>query len=393
MEYSIQAERLLRRGQRLAAQGRYHEASAALNQARQLRPRAAGLTIQHALVLAELDQMPEAVQALEQAMALQPQNPVPPLFLGRLYWDHAEYAKAAYWCERVLALQSTSGHALALQALIELASGEVQQACQRLLQPPSFPIPTLVRACLWLGHSQVPSLLQQANAALQGRVLLQTERLLLAHASQAQTLAQQVLAIAASHQDEKIADRLMMVLDQGLTWVIMQTRRLYSLLRYAMQSEQRALHLRLLQAENAAYHGQAAAAQTLYTQIARQYPELPGLDEHLCEAYYAQGKFHDALRHVERLRKTLPDPEQPPTEMRLFLGELYCEVSQFEAAVVLLSQPPTGPMRDYRWAYYLGLCHVQTGAFPEARRAFIRAVQQIHPNIVALRLRELSRLS
>ncbi len=388
--HSIQAEQLLRRGQRLAAAERFDEASAALMEAQQRRPRAVGPWLHHGLVLAELGRLPEAVQAMEQAMALQPQHPVLPVFVGRMYWDHADYSHAAHWCERALALDPSSTHALALQALIELSSGQVPQALQHLLQPP-LPVPALVRTFLWLGRSQVPSLLQQANATMQGRILLQTERVLLQHAPQAQTLAQQVLASTAAHQNEPLADRLMDAMDHSITWVLLQMRRLHARIRYATQPKPRALHLRLLQAEDAAYSGQAATAQTLYTEIAQHAPELPGLDERLCEVYYAQGKFREALRYFQRLRQTLPDPEQPGAEMALFLGELYCEVGQYAEAAALLRRPPTGPMRDYRWAYYLGLSQVHAGVFPEARRAFIRAVQQMHPNLVALRLGELAR--
>ena len=64
-----------------------------LRRRRRLRPRAAGIYLHHALALAETSRWLEAVLALQQAMALQPTNPVLPMFLGRIYLDHADYAK------------------------------------------------------------------------------------------------------------------------------------------------------------------------------------------------------------------------------------------------------------------------------------------------------------
>src|SRR3989441_8492789 len=123
---------LVWRVQNLASQVHFVEASKAFSQAQGLRPRAAGIYLHHALALAETSRWPEAVLALQQAMALQPTNPVLPMFLGRIYLDHIDYANATLWCTRALALSPTNCHALALQALIELARGQIQQGSQRL---------------------------------------------------------------------------------------------------------------------------------------------------------------------------------------------------------------------------------------------------------------------
>lgn len=388
----FQAARSMSRGQRLAAQGQFEAANTAFTQARQLRPQSIGLALHHALTLSELGQLAEAVQALEQAMVLQPGHPVMPLFLGRIYGDHGEYEQATRWCHRALALQPANPQGLALQAVLDLATGDLVRGCTRLLQPPPEPVPVSARVCLWLSRRPVPSLLHQANAAMQGRVLLQAEQAL-RQFPQAQTLAQQVLATSPPQVPEHLADRLMMGVDHGLAWGILQLRRLYTLLRYVASPDERHLQGQLLRAERAAYRGQAALAQTLYTAVARQHPEVPGLDEHLCEAYYAQGKFPEALKHLQRLRQDLPDPEQPDTIMALWLGELLCETGQHADAARFLNRPPDGPMRDYRWAYYRGLCALHAGEPHTARRAFVQAVQQIHPDLVALRLGEVARLA
>src|SRR6266581_2542305 len=309
----LRAEWLFRRGQRLAAQERFDEACEAFAQALTLRPGAAGIYLQ-------------------QAMALQPSNPVLPMFLGRIYFDHADYPQAATWCVRALSLNPYNCHALALQALIELASGQVHQGYQRLQQPLPLPISALERGCLWLGRSRIPSVLQQANTALQGRLLLQAETFLLQHPVQARTLAQQLLEKAAAPDGETYADRLMTLLDLCLAGGILGIRQLYTALRYAFRPARRAIHLDFLQAEHAAYRGQAATAQALYTKVAQQDPQMHYVQAQLCEVCYAQGKFREALQHLRRFLKQLPDHDQPSADLAILLGELLCQVGQYQEA-------------------------------------------------------------
>jgi tetratricopeptide (TPR) repeat protein len=389
----LRAEWLFRCGQRLAAQEHFDQAIETFTQAQALRPGAAGIYLHRALALAQISRWPEAVLNLRQAMALQPANAVLPMFLGRMYLDHADYANAALWCARALALRPTNCHALALQALIELARGQIQQGLQRLQQPVPLPVSMLERSFLWCSRSHVPTLLQQANAALQGRVLLHVETFLLQHGALARTLAQQLLASSVTHNDTTFADRLLTGLDGYLTRGIMGIRRLGSALRYAFQPADRALHLCFLQAEDAAYHSQAATAQALYTQVAQQDPDMPYIQERLCEVCYIQGKFREALRHLRRLIKQLPDPDQPGADLAVLLGELLYQVGQYQKARATLTKVSTSATRDYRLWYYLGLCQLQAGTPQVAQRSFVHAVQQLNPDIAALRLAEMSRVS
>jgi tetratricopeptide (TPR) repeat protein len=399
----LRAEWLFRRGQRLAAQGRFDAACEAFTQALTLRPGAAGIYLHQALALSETARLHEAVAALKQAMALQPGNPVLPVFLARIYFDHTDYPQASTWCARALSLNPYNCHALALQALIELASGQVQQGYQRLQQPLPLPISVLACGLLWLGRkgfalrrhsraSRVPSVLQQANAALQGRILLQAETFLLQHPAQAWTLAQQLLEMAAAPNGETWADRLMTLLERCLTTTILGIRRLYDALRYAFQPARRAIHLQCLQAEHAAYRGQAATAQTLYAEVARQDPRMPDIQARLCEVCYAQGKFREALQHLRRFLKQLPDPDQPGADLSILHGELLCQVAQYQEAATVLAPVVMGTVRDYRLLYYRGLCQLHAGPPDTARRLFTQAVQQLNPDIAALRLAEMYRV-
>jgi tetratricopeptide (TPR) repeat protein len=224
-------------------------------------------------------------------------------------------------------------------------------------------------------------------------VLLHVETLLLQHGAPARTLAQQLLASSATHDDTTFADRLLTRLDWCLTRGIMSIRRLGSTLRYAFQPTNRALHLCFLQAEDAAYHNQAATAQALYTQVAQQAPDMPYIQERLCEMCYIQGQFREALRHLRRLIKQLPDPDQPGAELAVLLGELLCQVGQYQKASATLTRVSPSATHDYRLWYYLGLCQLQAGSPQVTRRSFVRAVQQLNPGIAALRLAEMSRVS
>ena len=117
------------------------------------------------------------------------------------------------------------------------------------------------------------------------------------------------------------------------------------------------------------------------------------VQERLCEMCYIQGKFRKALRHLQCLLKQLPDPDQPDAELTVLLGELLCQVGQYQEAGAALAKAGTSPSRDYRLWYYLGLCQLQAGATQVAQRSFIQAVQQLNPDIAALRLAEMSRVS
>jgi predicted Zn-dependent protease len=223
-------------------------------------------------------------------------------------------------------------------------------------------------------------------------VLLHVETFLLQHTAPARTLAQQLLATAATHSDTTFADRLLTRLDGCLTRGVMGLRRLGSTLRYAFQPADRALHLCFLQAEDAAYHSQAATAQALYTQVAQQDPDMPYIQERLCEVCYMQGKFREALHHLRHLLKQFPDPDHPGAELSVLLGELLCQVGQYQEARAALAKVGPGTARDYRLWYYLGLCQLQAGTPQVAQRSFVRAVRQLHPDIAALRLTEMSRV-
>jgi Tfp pilus assembly protein PilF len=77
----------------------------------------------------------------------------------------------------------------------------------------------------------------------------------------------------------------------------------------------------------------------------------------------------------------------------VFRGELLCQVGQYQEASAALAKADTSTTRDYRLWYYLGLCQLQAGTPQVAQRSFIKAVQQLNPDIAARRLAEMARIS
>src|SRR5262245_52598143 len=120
---------------------------------------------------------------------------------------------------------------------------------------------------------------------------------------------------------------------------------------------------------------------------------MPYVQERLCEVCYTQGKFRDALRHLQHLLKRLPEPDQPAAELAVLFGELLCQVGQYREAAAILAKASTSIARDYRPWYYLGLCQLQAGAAHLAQRSFVQSLPQLTPDIASLRAAEMARVT
>ena len=387
----LRAGRLLTSGQKLVAQERLAEALVAFDQAVALRPYSAGLRLHQALALSDAARVSEAVAAMQHAMVLQPTNPILPMFLGQILFDHADYPEARRWCEQAVTLNPYNGHTLALLALIDLAQGAFSQGYERLQAPLPFPITALERAVLWLTRSHVPSLLQQANAALQSRALLYIETYLLPYEAQAHSLARQ-LVDRPPEAVETVGRRMLAWLDQGLLRGVLGLQRFYTVLRYIGQPVPRATALRMLRAEEAAYRGDLQPARALYTQRLRQEPDVPFVHQQLCYIAYEQGEFRQALTHLQRVLAQQPNSTAVHPVQSLLLGELLYHAGHYEEAAAVLTQAAPETWRDYKTFYYLGLCALRRGEPLVARRQFARAVSVIHPDIPTRRLEEMARV-
>lgn len=382
-----------RRGQALASQYRFEEAIQAFTQARAVRPRDAGLALHQALALAEVARFTDAVATMQEAIACQPANAVLPMFLGQIYFDQEAYRDAAVWCTRALALDAQNYHALGLQALLEVASGDVCTGSARLQQPLPLKLSWAERGALWLGGGRVPSLLQQANAALQSRVLVHAEAFCLRHAAHARSLAQQLSTLTPAQQGATLGQRVVAWLDRGLTRSVMGLRKGYASLRYRGQPDAREARLLALRATEAMYLGDYPTAQALYEALLPHTPDPAACHEQLFELCYEQGDFRTALTHWSSLEAPEQDASHQRAEYALVQGELYYQTGQYEAARHAFAQAAAQRMRDYKLAYYLGLEHIRTGDTRLARRHFADAVRLLNPDIATLRLGEMHRLA
>jgi tetratricopeptide (TPR) repeat protein len=383
------AERLFCRAQKLVIQDRLHEALDAFQQALALQPRAAGIYLHWALALAEADRLLEAHEAMQQAIALQPANPVLPMFLGQIFFDHAEYDTAQAWCERALTLNPHNSHAIALQALTYLALGDIPRGYQGLMQPLPLPPIGIEQGLLRFGKPHLPSVLQQSNAALQSRLLLLVETYLLQHGVAARTLFQQLTATGNEPGTPRQAHTIMVAIDRLCTRALMGAKRMYVGVRYAMHPTTRAHRLLQSAAEEAYYLGDSPTALSSYTHLLQQIPECSKLRQPLFEIYYELGDARRALKHLQRL---LGPENEPDAWQSLCLGELFYQVEQFPQTVAYLDRAAALRLHDYKLFYYLGLCHLHNGNAGAARRQFVRAVQTLNPDLSFLRLDEMWRV-
>jgi len=390
------AERLFSRGQKLVAQDNLEAALDAFSDALTLRPRATGLHLHRALALAAAGRLQEAVEAMQQAMTQQPTNPVLPMFLGQIYLDHAEYTQAQTWCERALALNPHNIHALALRSLTDMALGKIVPGYQCLKHAPPLPITGLERGLLRGRKGGPPSLLHLTNAACQSRLLLFAEAYLLQQGGQARTLSQQLVETSARPVASSQTHKCMAALDRLFTYGVMGIKQLYIYLRYAGQRENRTVRLHQIDAEKAYYLGQTRLALKLYTQLLQQDEEAADLRvvrQRAFELCYEQGDFCQALQHFQQLVPQHTPDATPDAWQSFVYGELLYQQGHYHEAAACLTQAMALGVQDYKLFYYLGLCHLRSGARREAHRRFAQAVRLLHPGITELRLDEMYRVS
>lgn len=384
------AERLFSRGQRLAGQGCTEEALQVFDQAVAMRPRAAGFQLHKAFILSETGRLPEAEETMQHAMALQPRNPVLPMFLGQMCFDHAEYHMARTWCQRALTLNPRNSHAIALHALIDMALGEVPDACQRLRQPLWLAMESTKRGPFSGGKHHRPSVLQLSNPAFQSRLLLFIETYLLQHTERAHTLFQQQ---TAAYREQEACDRagILGTLDRLCTRGVMSTKRLWIHASTIPYPSKRAYRLLCVDAEEAYYLGNSTAALARYTELLKQRPEDVELRRRLFEISYEQGDSHQALEHLRALLGAETAVKDLHPWHALCLGELLYQNGHFAEASRYLNQAATQP-QDYKLFYYQGLCCLHAGQSHDARRLFARATQMLNPDISDMRLNEMLRV-
>lgn len=379
------AERLFSYGQQLAAQHQYEAAGETFTQALTLRPRTAGIALHQALALAETGQVAAAVDRLQEALLWQPKNPVLPLFMAQLWFDAADYGQAKHWCARTLAMAPHNPYALGLQALIDLARGQIPQAYARLTQPLPLPLTPAERLALRLSKSRPPSLLQLANTALSSRLLLWVETFLLQHDIPARTLSQQLVDSTPTTP----AWHGLALLDRFCTRGVIGVQRLAIHLRYAGRPTTRSLWLQQADAEEAYYLGEVSTARERYTQLLQHEPADDLARQRLVDVCYEQGDFHAALAHLQAI---VPhDAALSPWHASL-LGELLCQVGRYTEAIAALRQAVQHGLYDFKPYYYLGVCQLRQGAHLQARRWFAQAVQWLNPGITSLRCDEMYRV-
>jgi tetratricopeptide (TPR) repeat protein len=382
------AERLFSRGQRYAVQQRFDEACQAFERAVSLQPDRAGFLFHWARALADTGRLPEAHAAMLRAMQVQPTNPVLPLCLAQMYFDHADYAAMHVWSEQAARLNPENPHVVALQALSALATGEVEQGYQLFQQPLALDPHCLEARILRAAKRPIPSVLSQCSASMQSRVLWVAEAYLMQHPAQARSLFQQ-LAACPDREMSSASYRVMVALDRVCTRVCMGSQRLYIRLRYA-NHEERSQRLQWVAAAEAYYLGDTATALSHYTALLAQLPEHEGLNDRLFELYYEHG---DASRALQYLRRLIGPTQEPTAWQALCLGELLYQTGQWSEAALYVERAATLHLRDYKVPYYQGLCSMHGASAGQVRQYFTQAVRRLNPGLCAMRLEEVYRVS
>jgi tetratricopeptide (TPR) repeat protein len=379
------AERLFSRGQRLAARQQYDAAVEAFAQALTLRPRAVGIVLHQALALTEIGQSATAIAMLQEALTWRPDHPVLPLFLAQICFDAADYEQARRWCAHTLTVTPHNPYALGLQALVDLALGHIPQGYARLMQPFPWLMTVAEQVALRLCKSRPPSLVQLANTALNSRLLLWAETYLGQQQTPVRTLSQQLVKLDQALR----TSRCLLLLDRLCTRGVMGIQRLALHVRYVGQPAAKALQLRQSAAAEAYYLGDVTTARALYTQLLHHRSELSMARQRLFEVCYEQGEFGAALDYLQPL---IPGAAERSAWQASLLGELLYQAGRYVEAAAALQQAVRQELQDFKPFYYLGVCHVRQGAYPQARRCFARAVRLLHPGITALRLEEMYRV-
>ena len=327
------ARGLLTRAQRLMAAGKINEALVLFERAGALSKPPAGLYLHWALALSEASRLDEAVQAMQQALALQPTNAVLPMFLGQIFFDHAEYTQAQTWCERALELDAQQWRSAAFLALIALARGDIPQGYQALQTPYTFSASLLDRLALRLGLCHPPTLAQQISAAWQSRLLLAVESYLLQHDAQARTLTQQLL----HEESEAQAQQRLSWVDRLFTRGVMQCRRMLCHLRYANHPSMKTAALLYVQAEEAYYLGHLEAAAALYRRVGKALPVQDTIQQRLGDIAYEQGDYAQALTALRRgIGQDTPLGDLDAWDV-MALGELCYHTGDYQQALTTLT--------------------------------------------------------
>ena len=380
------ATRCFVRGQRLAANDQLEEALQTFEQALARRPRMAGARLHYALALSAAERLDEAIAEMHQAIEIEPHNAVLPMFLGLILFDHADYEEAQTWCEKSLQLDPQQLRAQALLALIDLAEGRIARGYERLQQPQKTALTVLERLALKCGLRPPPLLYQQSSSMWQSRLLLVVETHLIQAGDSAPRLAEQLVCESPQAQALQHAG----VVDRALTRGVLAVMRLYYRLRYASQPARRTLWLRYAQAEQAYFLAQPDEAAAAYTQLLPNFPDPARLEQRLYDIAYAQGDLKRAWRHWRRWVETAA-PQLSALD-QLQQAELQYQAGDYDGVTATLEHITSLPWRDFRVPYYEGLCRLHTGAKREAQRCFVEAARRLNDNAVGMRLDALYQL-
>lgn len=392
MVYPWQGEALFAKAQRSYRQNRLAESVALYRRALQKKPRSAGVRLHLALALAAEGDYPAALDSIRRAMALQPKNPVYPVFLGLIHYDHGYYDAAIAALDQAALLDSDYQYPSYLKDLAFFTLGRFEEAYARL-----------GKNYHW-------------GSDFESRLLLICELYLKQHAGEAVSFFQSEFGAsgaAAPAYDGKLR-RLRVGLRFGFRELIQR------IFRSATVGEAERAFLR---AEKYCALGDFPQARTEYHRVL-QHPDsrmYPKALQQTAEIALGTGDFESFLglvREIPEYRQTLDfldDPSGRPAsaaaypalqaDLLIALGIVYYETGETARAQDALLTASRLDPQNYLCYYYLGLCdvthvlknHAETRYTIHNFRAalfwFTKALDEVNPAIIAKRAAETMRVS
>lgn len=392
--------------------GQYSEARRLLSEATQLSPRDPALWFHLGVTCSALNQVDDAIRALEKAHELAPERAEVDFNLGLLYWKRGDIGKAKNAYRDGIALDGSQPGALQNYALLLMKTGESQLAIDPLLALKKVPELSLASRV-----SLIECYLKTKNQEAADR---ETDELLqtgLAPAADQTALA----AILIQENDATAAEKVLrssLRLDPNQAkayaalGVVLMNRKSYEeaakALENAVNLEPDSAEFAMAFSESLLLWNRQTTLLVFLKSVEPRFRALPEFQYKLALAYYGVQEFSNAVTTLEGLLKTSPRRQD---QIYYILGNSYFSMGKFDEseaafrkAIALNPKEPDyyenlatllrkqGPSRlddailqlkraaefapsDPRLSLQLGLCYESKGDWSQAASLLEKTVQ------------------
>ncbi len=304
----------------------------------------ASIYILGGLALAEKRTFKEAIDNVQKAINLQPQNPVYYIFLGRIYIDQEKYDKALEVLTTAIEMDKTNQLAYAYQALAYLGKGEVEQGRFILEGKGVFSSPHFdARLLVWLESQLIKKEKSDGNSKL------------------SPTPKPNEKKIDNSQDKEKLLKEGW--IKRFLLWWKAKRRISAGLKKMGYEEYDK--------------------ATKEFKQALALYPLIENIYSYLGEALFQNEEFQAATPYLSKASSQNP---KNPSILSL-LGKTYYKLGNFNQSEKWLKKADELDHMIPEIYYYLGLNCLQKGKVEKARFQFMKAIEKDF-QLVTNRLKE-----